>query len=598
MGVGVGAAIIAEESLANGHSLTLARFLAQQAPWSDVPLLVLAGHGEVSPTAEEALATFGNITLLDRPVRVTTLVSAIRTALRARQRQYDVRAYLMEQKRAQEARALLAAIVESSADAIVSKTLEGIITSWNHGAECLFGYTSEEAIGQPITIVIPPDRHAEEKRILDHVRRRRVEHFETVRMKKSGERFDISLTVSPILDDQGRVIGASKVARDITPRKKAEAALREADRRKDEFLATLAHELRNPLAPIRNSLSILRLTTHNDWTIDRLTETMERQVNHMVRLVDDLMEVSRITRGKIDLRKEVVDLATVIRNAIETSRPLIDSSGHRLAVSVPTEPLLLEGDPVRLAQVFGNLLNNAAKYTESGGQIWLTARREGDNACVVVKDNGSGMPSEVLPRIFDMFMQVDGSTGRSQGGLGIGLTLVKRLVEMHGGTVEARSDGLGRGSEFAVRLRLAANARPESLNSGATPHQVLSPRRILVIDDNRDAADSLALLLRMLGANVQAVYSGRDGLEAVRQSHPAVVLLDIGMPEMDGYEVARCIRRESDGHQITLIALSGWGQEEDRRRSAAAGFDHHLIKPADLKVLEDLLAGLGGQRGG
>jgi len=429
---------------------------------------------------------------------------------------------------------------------------------------------------------------------LERLRRaERIEHFETVRVAKDGRRIDISLTVSPVRDANGKIFAASKVARDITQRKQAEIALREADRRKDEFLAVLAHELRNPLAPIRNSLHILLLSAPHDSTVERVSEMMERQVNHLVRLVDDLLEVSRITRGKIELRKEPVELASVVRGAVETSRPLIDTARHQLSVAIPPEPLTLEADPVRITQVIANLLNNAAKYTEEGGQIWVTARREGDGVAISVRDTGMGIPVDMLPHVFEMFRQVDNSAGRSQGGLGIGLTLVKSLTEMHGGSVQARSDGPGKGSEFVVRLPLAAGQRTlGSTGPASRPSTVFAPRRVLVVDDNHDAAESLGMLLKMLGSEVHIVYNGPDALEALRTYQPDVVLLDIGMPGMDGHEVARRIRQQPEFQHVTIIALTGWGQEEDRRRSQKAGFDYHLIKPADFSALETLLISL------
>ncbi len=371
--------------------------------------------------------------------------------------------------------------------------------------------------------------------------------------------------------------------------------LAEMDRRKDEFLATLAHELRNPLAPLRNSLNILRMSGGSDPSVERVYEMMERQVNHMIRLVDDLLEVSRITRGKIEFRKECVDLATVLRSAIETSRPLIEAAHHQLAITLPAERVILEADPVRLSQVIANLLNNAAKYTEEGGQIWLTARCEGNEAIVSVRDSGLGIPADMLPRVFDMFAQVDRTLKRSQGGLGIGLTLARTLVEMHGGRIEARSDGLGQGSQFLVHLPLAgenfvaAEGRPRA--QGQQPIG-LYQQRVLVVDDNRDAADSLGMLLKFLGADAYVVYDGSAALEALRIYRPTTVFLDIGMPGLDGYEIARHVRQAPECGDVMLIAMTGWGQEEDRRRSKEAGFDHHLIKPANADTLQTLLASL------
>jgi CheY-like chemotaxis protein/two-component sensor histidine kinase len=317
---------------------------------------------------------------------------------------------------------------------------------------------------------------------------------------------------------------------------------------------------------------------------------MERQVNHMVRLVDDLLELSRITRGQIELRRERIELAAIVRSAVETSSPLIEAARHQLAISLPPDPLFVNADPVRMAQVVANLLNNAAKYTNDGGQVWLTVRRDREHAVISVKDTGIGIPVVMQPLVFDMFAQVDRTASRSQGGLGIGLTLVRSLVEMHGGNIVVCSDGLGHGSEFIIRLPLAADVEASAKTDGpARTSNVLSPRRVLVVDDNRDSAHSLAMLLQFLGAEVQTANSGADALAAIESFRPNVVLLDLGMPEMDGYEVARRIRARTEFSDIMLIALTGWAQDEDRRRAQNAGFDHHLVKPADISALEALL---------
>jgi len=506
-------------------------------------------------------------------------------------------AIVLQRSRADEARTLLAAVVESSEDAIVSKTLEGRILSWNRGAERLFGYTPAEAVGQPIFMIIPPERHDEERTILDRlVRGERIEHYETVRMTKDGRRLDISLSISPIRDPAGRIIAASKVARDITDHKRAEAAFREANRRKDEFLATLAHELRNPLAPLRNAVHILGTKAPPIPELQWVREVIDRQVQQMTRLVDDLLDVSRIDRGKIDMRKERTDLIAVINYALEASKPLIEKWGHELTVRLTPGPISLEGDPARLAQVLSNLLNNAAKYTEQGGKISVSVECEGRTAVIRIKDTGVGIPADMLPRIFDMFMQVDRSLERSRGGLGIGLSLVQKLVELHGGTVTAFSPGQGQGSEFVVRLPLVDECPPddkaESVSARQTTPAGAPRRRILVVDDNKDAADSLGMLLRIMGNDVQIAY---DGLQAVTQAgefRPHLVLMDIGLPKLNGYEAARRIREQPNGGDVMLVALTGWGQDEDRRRSQEAGFDRHMTKPVESDVLEDLLASL------
>jgi signal transduction histidine kinase/CheY-like chemotaxis protein len=370
-------------------------------------------------------------------------------------------------------------------------------------------------------------------------------------------------------------------------------ALRETDRRKDEFLATLAHELRNPLAPVRNALQILKMPRVDVETVERSREMMERQVQHLVRLVDDLLDVSRVMRGKIELRREPVELATVVAWAVETVQPLVEAQGHDLSVRMPSESLLLDADPVRLAQVVGNLLTNAAKYTEPSGRIWLTAERDGDMAALRVRDNGIGIASHMLPRIFELFVQLDHGSTKAQGGLGIGLTLVKNLVEMHNGIVQARSDGLGHGSEFVVRLPLVASAvdPDHGADTASQADQFVPPsgKRLLVVDDNQDAANSLAMLLKLQGHDARVAYSGIGALEMTKTYTPDVVLLDIGMPGMDGYEVARRMRQQVGLEGVVLAALTGWGQQEDRRRSKEAGFDHHLVKPVDVAELNRLL---------
>ena len=372
-------------------------------------------------------------------------------------------------------------------------------------------------------------------------------------------------------------------------------ALRDADRRKDEFLATLAHELRNPLAPIRNALQILKMPRVDAATVGRSRDMMERQVHQLVRLVDDLLDVSRVMRGKIELRKERVELATVLARAVETVQPVIDAQGHELAVALSPESLPLDADPVRLAQVVGNLLTNAAKYTEPNGHIWMTASREDGQAVLRVRDDGIGIAPDVLPHVFDLFVQVDHAAARSQGGLGIGLTLVKNLVEMHGGAVEARSAGLGKGSEFTVRLPLSTGTAQTATGSEPgldAPLVSPSGHRLLVVDDNQDAADSLAMLLRLQGHEVRVAHSGPAALEMTKGYAPDVVFLDIGMPGMDGYEVARRLRQTPGLETTVLAALTGWGQQEDRRRTAEAGFDYHLVKPPEPKAVDGILADL------
>jgi CheY-like chemotaxis protein/nitrogen-specific signal transduction histidine kinase len=402
----------------------------------------------------------------------------------------------------------------------------------------------------------------------------------------------VSITVSPIRDEAGEIVGAATIARDITERKRSEAALREADRRKDEFLATLAHELRNPLAPMSNALQALRLAGAEPVLGQRAYGMLERQLAHLVRLVDDLLDVSRITTGKIELRRERVEVKAIVDSALETSRPLIEQGGHRLSVTLPDTPLVLNADPTRMAQVLANLLNNAAKYTDRGGHLALSALRHGDEVIITVEDDGIGIAPEVLPRLFEIFSQADPAVERSQGGLGIGLSLVRGLVSLHGGSVAVHSDGLGRGSRFTVRLPLAPDLAADEWQAPQPDRAAPEVCRVLVVDDNRDSADSMTLLLSLKGHTVRTAYDGTQAIEEARAFHPDVVLLDIGLPGLDGYEVARRLRGVADIGNPRLVAATGWGHTEDKRRASEAGFDFHLTKPVNMDELERFLAGL------
>ena len=713
LALGAGAVILTEEAFGRSDEYCLLDALQREPAWSDPPIIMLSSSGADASVAGWAMEQLGNVTVLERPVRVSTLISSLRTALRSRHRQYQLRDQI-------EPQALLAAVVASSGDAIISKTLDGVITSWNTGAERLFGYSAKEAIGQPIMLVVPPDRLDEELDILRRLRvGERIEHYETVRRTKDGRLVDISLTISPVRDQTGRVIGASKVARDITERKRAadrlresearfrflaesipsiifttdpdgtptylnrrgldyygesewqtvrsgsglllhpddrehavlewrrclrekcdfetearhrrhdghycwfvtravpfrdldgtvlawfgvssdiheqkemQRTLREADRRKDEFLATLAHELRNPLAPIRNALHIMRLKAEDPATVEQARLIMERQLGQMVRLVDDLLDVGRITRGRLELRKERVELATIVKNALDTTRPIIEAAGHQLTVSLPAEPIYLDADPVRLAQVLANLLNNAAKYMDRGGHIWVSALRSEREVVVCVRDQGIGIPLQALPAIFEMFMQVEDSVERSRGGLGIGLTLAKQLVELHGGSIEAHSQGSGKGAEFRVRMPVVPVPTALATARDEAAHAALPVRfRILVADDNIDAAESMGMMLRLMGNDVRTVRDGQQAVDEARVFRPDLAVLDIGMPKLNGYEVARLIRQQRWGNELVLVALTGWGQEEDKRKAAEAGFDHHFTKPVSPGDIAGLMARL------
>ncbi len=484
--------------------------------------------------------------------------------------------------------ALLAAIVQSSDDAIVSKDLNGIVTSWNAAAERIFGYTAAEMIGQPILKLIPPDRQSEEPEILARIRRgERVDHFETIRRRKDGRKINVSVTISPIRGADGRIVGASKVARDITEQKRMEKELRRyaeelaaQHRQKDRFMAMLAHELRNPLTPMRTALEILRHRGGDATQVERVREVLDRQVRNLTRLVEDLLDISRLTQGKVHPRLERVDLARLIRFNCRGHEAHAEASGLALHCMVPELPLWVMADPTRLDQVLDNLLENAIKFTASGGRITVAAGTEGDSVLMTVRDTGIGIDPQLLPRLFDAFTQDEQSLARSRGGLGLGLSIVRGLIELHGGSVSAHSDGRDQGAEFRVRLpRLEEPSALTQETPEAKP--AAGSHRVLVVEDNQDAADSLADLLRIFGYEVRVAYSGPAGLEAAQLFHPEIVLCDIGLPGLDGYEVARRLRSDAGTTAVRLIAVTGYGDENDRERARQAGFDEHLVKPVD-----------------
>jgi PAS domain S-box-containing protein len=540
---------------------------------------------------------------------------------------------ITERKKAEDdvrrAEQLVRSVVDNVIDGIITIDECGAVKSFNAAAEEVFGYTSFEVIGQNVKLLMPEPYHREhDSYIVNYLRTGDAKIIgigrEVVGRRKDGSTFPMELAVGEFhVGDRRHFTG---IVRDITARKqsekerkereherdeqaaelavalrkrteearraeKAELQLREADRRKDEFLATLAHELRNPLAPIRNALQILRQSDEREAR-EQARDMMERQVSQMVRLVDDLLDISRVTQGKLQLRKERLDLRDILTSAVESVRPLIDASAHELTVTMPPQPVHVQADSTRLAQAFQNLLNNAAKYTEKAGHIWLTAERRGNEAVVSVRDTGIGIASEHLPCLFRIFSQMAPALERSQGGLGIGLALVKGLVEMHGGTIEARSAGAGKGSEFTVHLPVVPAPIAASQGPGGDGEQTRSVRkcRILVVDDLRDAADSLAMMLRMSGHETSTAYDGLEALQTAKTFRPNVMLLDIGLPKMNGYETARRVRDEPWGGNVALVALTGWGQDEDKRRSLEAGFDHHLTKPIAPADLEKLLA--------
>lgn len=494
-------------------------------------------------------------------------------------------------------------LVEHMKDyAIFGTDTHGVATTWNEGVRRLFGFEESEFIGHDVAhlIFLPedvqlgvPQMELEQASAFGQVSNDRWMR------RRDGSRFYAMGVTSAIRDADGKLIGYTKVKRDQTHQKQLEDELRrssielsEADRRKNEFLATLAHELRNPLAPIQNALHVMRMTNAAALESSVSPTMLERQVSHMVRLVDDLLDVSRISRGTISLRNERANLASIVQLACDTAAVHIESAGQKLTLAIPNEIIPVNGDPIRLAQVVGNLLNNASKFTKAGGTISLSLGRDGDHAVMRVRDSGIGMEPSKIHKVFELFTQLDTSLERSAGGLGIGLALVKSLVELHGGEVEARSEGAGTGSEFVVRLPIAAGEEAmDASSSGDDDTTVSRALRILIADDNKDSAESLAILLQLDGHETHTVGDGQEAVEAAERLRPDVIVLDIGMPRMNGLDACRKIREQSGTGTILIVALSGWGQAEDRKQSKDAGFDAHFVKPVDhaafLKLLDE-----------
>jgi PAS domain S-box-containing protein len=497
-----------------------------------------------------------------------------------------------EQRQREQRLAEQARLLDLAEDAIFVRDMQDRITFWNKGAQESYGYSASEVTGRIPHELLQTEFPEPLKKINEALHRDSRWSGELVHTRRDGTPITVNSRWALERDAHGRPVSILETNNDVSDRKQAEEALRAADSHKNQFLATLAHELRNPLAPITNSLQILRLASEDRMVVEQALATMERQVGQMVRLVDDLLDVARISRGRVELRKERVELASVVHQAAEISRPLAERLNHEVSVTLPPDPIYLHADPVRLAQVLSNLLNNACKYTEPGGRIWLSAKREGSDVLVSVKDTGIGIPPPMLTHIFEMFTQVDQTLERAHGGLGIGLTLVKQLVDLHQGRVDAFSDGPGLGSEFVVRLPLVVHEyAQEHAKTPAAPQRIIA-RRILIADDNRDSAQSLALLLETIGQQAHLAYDGLEALHVAEKLRPEIALLDIGMPKLNGYEVARRIREQPWGKNVVLVALTGWGQEEDQRRSRDAGFDQHIVKPAQYAALVQLLAKL------
>ncbi len=470
----------------------------------------------------------------------------------------------------------------------------GQVGSWNVGARRIQGYASQEILGRHIAVFYTPEdlAHGKPQRLLDEARIHGRATDDGWRVRNDGTRFWANVVITGLYNADGALRGYAKVTQDLTQRRRMEV-LEETTRQVNEFLAMLAHELRNPLAPIRNAVSLMHSRHIEDPTVQWSRDVIERQTAHLGRLVDDLLDVSRITSGRLTLQRERLDLAVVFERAVEASCPLVEERHHTLEVRVPEKPIWVEGDLIRLSQVVLNLLNNAAKYTPERGRIWLSANLEQGLAVIRVRDSGVGIHPDLRSKIFDLFMQGTRTLDRSEGGLGIGLTLVERLVALHGGSVEANSEGHNKGSEFVVRL--PAVAAPRSDASGAAPGAgpvTRVRRRVLVVDDNRDSTESMEMLLKAWGHNARSARDGVEALDMAAEFQPEVVLLDIGLPGMDGYEVARRMHAMPGLRNTVLIAMTGYSQEEDRMRSREAGFARHLVKPADPGALRMLLEAL------
>ena len=489
----------------------------------------------------------------------------------------------------------LRVMLASIGDAVIATDDQGNIRLLNPSAERLTGWGSTEATGLPLSdvfrIVNEETREPAADPVQLALRENRVTGLadHTVLIHKDGSELPIDDSAAPIHADDGRVLGAVMVFHDVTEWRRNEREIQQANRHKDEFLAMLSHELRNPLAPLRNAVLIIKRDQSDPATLSWALDMMERQIETMVRLVDDLLDVSRITRGKIELKRENIELRKVVERAVETARPLIDGRSHKFQAELPQQPVWLHGDLLRLTQAVANLLNNAAKYTEPEGEIRLSASLEGGQVAIRVKDTGIGIEPAQLARIFDLFTQADRALGRSQGGLGIGLTLVRNLVELHGGTVTAASPGLDQGSEFTIRLPARIDAADAGTKQASMSAHSIVPRRVLVVEDNMGAALVLAKLLETLwGHDVQMAHDGNAALEVALAFRPEVVLLDLGLPGLSGMEVAGKLRATDDGQRMLLVALTGYDQPDDRRRTADAGFDEHLVKPPTVEALQQV----------
>jgi len=606
---GAGVVILSDEFFGDGPGNRIEAALREQPAWSTLPVLVFARESAVPLVQRGALGGYPSIAIVERPVRKRALLGALEAALRGRRNQYQVRDSLREQER--QARQL-----SIQGDALSFALSAGGLGSWEINlkngvlvasdlCKANYGWPLDQPFSnqQRLDSIHPDDRARVAEAVQRSIEDKTQLDVEHRVIWPNGEVHWLLARGRASYDASGAPISVAGVSLDVTQRERMHQALKEsqaalaqqaeqlraADRHKDEFLATLAHELRNPLAPVSTGLTILQSST-DPAKVQRTVEVMRRQVDHMVRLIDDLLDVSRITWGKLELKRERISVRSVIDAAVEASAPSVQRGQHALSVDVPLEPLYLDADHTRVAQIVSNLLTNASKYTPARGQLRLTVRQDGKDVVIQVQDNGMGIPTDRLEDIFRMFGQVNQSLDRSQGGLGVGLALVRRLVEMHGGSVSAHSEGAGKGSLFTVRLPLAEGPRAASKPVSTYPAGTRDGKRVLIVDDNADAGEMLGLLLDSDGYQTQIVKDGPAAIRAATERAPSVIILDIGLPGMSGYEVAQRLRQEQALSQTAIIALSGWGSPEDKRRSAEAGFDLHLTKPV---VIEELRVALG-----
>lgn len=596
---GASAAVVAQECFDPEGQERLAQTLANQPDWSDFPLIVMSssvdGRGAKWRLLEQ-LNRSGQALFLDRPVRTATLLSCVRSAMLSRSRQFQMRAELSRRREIEAALRMsekrFRMTFENAAVGIGHVDLDGHFLRVNDRFCEITGYSKASLESTTFGAITHPDDFADD---WDQSRQLLAGKTEQYMIEKRYRRPDgsyvpVQLSVSLMRDESGHPEHFISVVQDISDRKKAEDALVEADRRKDEFLATLAHELRNPLAPIASGLELMRVIQDDPVQVDRILSTMERQTRQLITLVDDLMDLSRIAKSKLEVRKSRVLLKDVIEIAVEATQSMLVHYRHEFQVRVPDDDIYLHADPQRLAQVLINLLNNSAKYTPAGGQVELLAQLEGSRVRVSVTDNGIGIPKAMQSQIFEMFSQVKHPLEKGFSGLGIGLTLVKSLVCMHGGEVEVFSEGEGRGAEFRVWLPVEDPVAEAAITAESVAKAAPSAtRRVLIVDDNQAAVEMLMIGLQRLGHEVRFAYNGLQGITLAREFLPEVILLDLGMPVLNGYDAARRIREHPWGAKIRLIALSGWGHDSDRLRTAEAGFDDHLVKPASLDQIQRLL---------